>query len=240
MKAARLVILKTGNTRAPIRDAFGDFDRWFLNGLSEGLDRRVVDVTCEPLPGEPGDWDGIVVTGSPAMVSDRAPWSESAAAWLGRAVEAGVPVLGVCYGHQLLAHAMGGKVGYHPDGRESGTFAVNLHETAQDDPLFKGLPASFKAQLTHLQSVLELPEKAVLLASSEFERHQAFRMGACAWGVQFHPEFTADIMRAYLEAQSPDLVKEGLSPEALIDQVDDAPHATSLLRRFCELVEERR
>jgi GMP synthase (glutamine-hydrolysing) len=240
MNPARLVILQTGNTRAPIRDAFGDFDRWFLNGLSEGLDCRVVDVTCEPLPGEPGDWDGIVVTGSPAMVSDRAPWSESAAAWLRRAVEAGVPVLGVCYGHQLLAHAMGGRVGYHPDGRESGTFPVSLHETAQDDPLFKGLPASFKAQLTHLQSVLELPEKAVLLASSEFERHQAFRVGDCAWGVQFHPEFTADIMRAYLEAQSPDLIKEGLSPEVLIDQVDDAPHATSLLRRFCELVEERR
>ncbi|WP_150912748.1 glutamine amidotransferase [Marinobacter halotolerans] len=240
MKPARLVILKTGNTLPPIRDAFGDFDRWFLNGLSEELDRQVVDITCEPLPGEPGDWDGIVVTGSPAMVSDRAPWSESAAAWLAGAVEAGVPVLGVCYGHQLLAHAMGGKVGYHPDGRESGTFPVNLHETAKDDPLFNALPAAFKAQLTHRQSVLELPRNAVLLASNDFEPHQAFRMGTCAWGVQFHPEFTADIMRAYLKAQTPDLVKEGLSPEALTDQVDDAPHASSLLQRFCDLVLQNR
>lgn len=239
MKPARLVILKTGNTLPPIRDSFGDFDRWFLNGLSEELDRQVVDVTSEPLPGAPGDWDGIVVTGSPAMVSDRAPWSESTAAWLAGAVETGVPVLGVCYGHQLLAHAMGGRVGYHPEGRESGTFKVSLHETAQQDPLFRGLPASFKAQLTHRQSVLELPENAVLLASNEFEPHQAFRIGDSAWGVQFHPEFTADIMRAYLEAQSPDLVKEGLSPEALKGQVDDAPHATSLLRRFCDLVAER-
>lgn len=235
-KPARLVILKTGNTLPPILKSFGDFDRWFLNGLSENLDRQVVDVTREPLPGEPEQWDGIVVTGSPAMVSDREPWSEATAAWLARAVEAGVPVLGVCYGHQLLAHALGGKVGYHPQGRETGSYPVNLHESAQADPLFTGLPVSFQAQLTHRQSVLELPENAVLLASNDFEPHQAFRIGSCAWGLQFHPEFTADIMRAYLKAQAPALLQEGLSPDSLMSQVDDAPHAKSLLQRFSTIV----
>lgn len=233
---ARLVILKTGNTTTPIRESFGDFDRWFLNGLSEQLDCQVVDVTCQPLPGEPDQWDGIVVTGSPAMVSDRAPWSESAAAWLARAVELGLPVLGVCYGHQLLAHAFGGEVGYHPDGRESGTYPVKLHEAARTDPLFATLPDQFHAQLTHRQAVLRLPAKAVLLASNDFEKHQAFRIGPSAWGVQFHPEFTADIMRAYLQVQATDLENEGFAPDALIRQVEDAPYASSLLQRFSELV----
>lgn len=236
----RLVILKTGDTLPPIREAFGDFDRWFLNGLPESLDRHVVDVTRQPLPGEPGQWDGIVVTGSPAMVSDRAPWSEAAAAWLAEAVDAGIPVLGVCYGHQLLAHALGGKVGYHPKGRESGTYGVSLHDLAQGDSLFRGLPDQFLAQLTHRQSVLELPAEAVLLASNDFEPHQAFRVGPCAWGVQFHPEFTADIMRAYLRAQSPDLLQEGLLPDSMIDDVADAPQATSLLTRFADIVTQRR
>ncbi len=235
-KPARLVILKTGNTLPPILEAFGDFDRWFLNGLSEDLDRQVVDVTREPLPGEPEQWDGIVVTGSPAMVSDREPWSEATGAWLAKAVEAGVPVLGVCYGHQLLAHALGGTVGYHPQGRETGSYPVDLHESAQADSLFKGLPDRFQAQLTHRQSVLELPDNAVLLASNDFEPHQAFRIGARAWGVQFHPEFTADIMRAYLKAQAPVLLQEGLSPDSLIAQVEDAPYATSLLQRFSDVV----
>lgn len=197
-------------------------------------------MSCQPLPGEPDQWDGIVVTGSPAMVSDRAPWSESTAAWLAQAVLAGVPVLGVCYGHQLLAHALGGKVGYHPEGRESGTYPVQLHAAAQEDPLFGSLPAEFKAQLTHRQSVLELPAEAILLASNSFERHQAFRIGPSAWGVQFHPEFTADVMRAYLRAQAPDLEREGLSPDELITLVDDAPHASSLLQRFSDFVVQNR
>ena len=233
---ARLVILKTGSTRPSIQESFGDFDRWFLNGLSEKLHRQVVDVTRQSLPGEPEEWDGIVVTGSPAMVSERAPWSEAAAAWLAKAVDVGVPILGVCYGHQLLAHALGGNVGYHPDGRETGTRQVNLHASAQSDPLFEGLPAEFLAQLTHRQSVLELPAEAILLASNEFEPHQAFRVGPCAWGVQFHPEFTADIMRAYLSAQAPELLGEGQSVDALIGAVEDAPHARALLQRFSDFV----
>jgi GMP synthase (glutamine-hydrolysing) len=105
-----------------------------------------------------------------------------------------------------------------------------------DDPLFKGLPQTFPAQLTHRQSVLRLPENAVLLGRNEFEPHQAFRVGRCAWGIQFHPEFSAEVMRAYLKVQAPDLEKEGLDAKALIENVIDAPNATSLLGRFSRLV----
>ena len=170
------------------------------------------------------------------MVSDRAPWSEHTGAWLAEAVTEEVPVLGVCYGHQLLAHALGGEAGYHPRGRETGTHRVELLDAAMDDPLFKGLPQTFPAQLTHRQSVLRLPENAVLLGRNDFEPHQAFRVGRCAWGIQFHPEFSAEVMRAYLKVQAPDLEKEGLDAKALIENVIDAPNATSLLDRFSRLV----
>lgn len=91
---ARVVILKTGNTYPSLLESFGDFDSWFLAGLAPELDLHVVDVTVDDMPGKPRDWDGIVVTGSPAMVSDRAPWSERTAAWLAEAVTEEVPVLG--------------------------------------------------------------------------------------------------------------------------------------------------
>ena len=107
-QAPKVLILKTGSTYPEIRDQYGDFDAWFIQGLSDQLDLTVVDVTRQSPPGQPTDWDGIVITGSPAMVSERAEWSETAAAWTRQAVEAQVPVLGVCYGHQLLAHALGG------------------------------------------------------------------------------------------------------------------------------------
>ncbi|WP_372926085.1 glutamine amidotransferase [Marinobacter sp.] len=235
----RVVILKTGTTYPTLRETFGDFDSWFVARLAPELNVHVVDVTVDDLPGLPEAWDGIVVTGSPAMVSDREPWSERTAGWLADAVRAEVPVLGVCYGHQLLAHALGGEAGFHPGGRETGTHQVELLDTAREDPLFKGLPRQFPVQLTHRQSVLRLPESAVLLGRNEFEPHQAFRVGPCAWGVQFHPEFSSEVMRAYLKVQAPDLSKEGLDAEALLATVVDAPAASSLLDRFSQVVMNR-
>lgn len=236
----KVVILKTGSTYPAVQEQFGDFDEWFMRGLSSGLDITVLNTEAGELPGDPTDWDGIVVTGSPAMVSDRKPWSENAAKWLAQAVGQSVPVLGVCYGHQLLAHALGGEVGYHPNGRESGTHRVELLTSAQDDPLFQGMPNSFSAQLTHKQSVLRLPSEAILLAKNEFEPHQAFRVGKCAWGVQFHPEFSGVIMEAYLGVQTLELESEGFDSQAMIDSVTSAPEASGLLKRFSTLVAENK
>lgn len=235
---AHVVILKTGNTLPDIREQFGDFDQWFQQGLASDLNITVVNAHKGELPDGAVPWDGVVVTGSPAMVSDREPWSEAAAKWLVQAVHKEIPVLGVCYGHQLLAHALGGEAGYHPEGRETGTRQIQLLASAEDDPLFGGMPESFAAQLTHKQSVLRLPPGATLLAENEFEPHQAFRVGKRAWGVQFHPEFSPAVMKAYLHAQSPDLKQEGFEPQMLLDSVSEAPEASALLQRFSALVKE--
>lgn len=232
----RIAILKTGRTYPSIREQLGDFEDWFIAGLAPELDITVVDVESGETAGAVGQWDGIVVTGSPAMVTERADWSENTAAWLARAVAEEVPVLGVCYGHQLLAHSLGGEVDFHPRGRETGTRPVQLTDAAEADLLFRGLPRRFAAQLTHRQSVIRLPEEAVLLAANDFEPHQAFRVGRCAWGVQFHPEFSAEVMRAYLAVQAPELQRENLVADELIAAVDIAREASSLLARFSELV----
>lgn len=236
----KVAILKTGSTYPAIKEQFGDFDEWFLRGLAPELDITVFNAEAGELPENATDWDGIVVTGSPAMVSNREPWSENAAKWLAKAVNQSVPVLGVCYGHQLLAHALGGEVGYHPEGRESGTHQVTLLNSAKDDPLFRHMPSSIKAQLTHKQSVLRLPPNATLLARNEFEPHQAFRVGACAWGVQFHPEFSDAIMRAYLGVQAPELESEGFDSQTMINSVSSAPDASELLKRFSALITDNK
>lgn len=231
-----LLIVETGQPVASMR-RHGGFPHWIRHaaGLRRG-DFAVVDVEAGAAPPDTGDWTGVIVTGSAAMVTERHDWSERTAGWLRRVVEAGTPVLGICYGHQLLAHAFGGEVGANPRGREMGTVAIDLHgDAAAADPLFRGLPARFAAQATHLQSVLRPPEGAVLLAANAHDPVHALRIGDRAWGLQFHPEFSVGHMRGYIAARAGALRDEGADPGARIRAVRAAPHARTVLRRFVRL-----
>lgn len=223
----KIILLKTGSTHPAIRQRFGDFEDWFMRAWTDCEVNLINAVTTESLPSLQGN-EGVVITGSPAMVTDQEPWSEQLAQWLAQEAHNRVPILGVCYGHQLLAHALGGSVHWHPQGREIGCVDITLESAARQDPLLGILPATFKAQVTHAQSVKTLPPDAVLLAHNDFEPHHAFRVGASTWGVQFHPEFSADIMRAYIE--------ETHANADLLTGVQDADAGSNLLERFLALL----
>jgi GMP synthase (glutamine-hydrolysing) len=231
-----LLIIKTGRTLRQVPAARGDFERWIAECMALDLgDCHTAEVSAgEALP-DPHKVSGVVITGSAAMVSDRLPWSEATAAWL-RDAGAAVPVLGICYGHQLLAHAYGGTVDYHPRGREMGTTWVRQLPQATDDPLFAGIPAQFSVHVTHQQSVLALPPGAQVLASNEFEPHHAIRFRERVWGVQFHPEFDAEVMRAYLDARAPQLEAEGFKLDQMHAAVQETPESRTVLRNFAALL----
>jgi GMP synthase (glutamine-hydrolysing) len=240
-----LWILKTGDALPPLRAVHGDFEDWIARGLAQNgnlpaLPVRTLDArTTTPWPAMEGI-AGVVVTGSPAMVTDREPWSERAAAWLAQLVDAQVPVLGLCYGHQLLAHALGGEVARHPGGLEIGTVAIQQMPAAEGDALFGDLPIEFAAHVVHEQSVRRLPPGAVALAANAHEAHHAFRVGPSAWGVQFHPEFSDGVMRDYVQCFAPSLRRTGVDADALQHQVQPTPHAGSLLARFAQLAAAHR
>ena len=90
--------------------------------------------------------------------------------------------------------------------------------------------------MTHLESVLELPAGAELLAASPTDPHHAFRIGARAWGVQFHPEFDADVLRGYVAERAEDLRREHIAPEEVESGIVETPAGPALLRRFAEIV----
>ena len=236
MADTRLSILKVGSTFPALRTRRGDFEDWIAAGAGLAATQvRVIDVSAgEPLPVDPAA-AGVIVTGSHAMVTERNDWSERAAEWLRNAADRGVPVLGICYGHQLLAHAFGGEVGDNPRGSEFGTAQIVLETAAQRDELLGGLPATFAAHEGHTQAVLSLPPGAVRLASDDWDPHQAFRIGSRAWGVQFHPEFDPDIMHAYIRWDRQMLAAEGQDPDALSKTVRDSPRSAEVLRRFAAL-----
>jgi GMP synthase (glutamine-hydrolysing) len=233
----RVLIVKAGTTIPSVAARRKDFESWIITAM--GLAERQVTVARvregEPLP-PARDFAAAVVTGSSAMVTDREPWSERTAEWLVSAIEQGTPVLGICYGHQLLAHALGGRVDNNPLGRQIGTLDVTLHDAAEHDPLFSGFPNTLHLPVSHRQVVTQLPAGAALLARSERDPHHAFAFGDHAWGVQFHPEFDADIVRGYIDARRDLLAAEGLDPDQLLRNATDTEHGTLLLRRFAQLV----
>jgi GMP synthase (glutamine-hydrolysing) len=229
------VLIKTGETISKIRHDFKDFEDWFSKymGFSDFLQ---VDVYRNQQPPKQENLAGIVITGSAAMVSHREEWSENTAAWLKKAVMLGVPILGVCYGHQLLAHALGGKVGPNPKGRQIGTVQTRLSNSGRNDRLLGYLPRTFAAQSSHSEVVFELPPGATRLATSPLDDNFAIRYAENTWGVQFHPEFSAPVMSEYIRYRADALIEEGLNPDLLLENVRDTREARSVLLKFKSLM----
>ncbi|AIR86595.1 glutamine amidotransferase [Pantoea sp. BL1] len=199
----------------------GEQPVWFIDALQLQPDDYVI---VRPHLGEElpafDRVSGAILSGSWAMVTDHADWSERTAAWIRGAMEAELPLLGVCYGHQLMAYALGGKVGDNPNGWERGL--KTLTQQAQRDPWLATLPGEFQAWLSHRQSVISPPQHAVVLAQSELDGCQILRYSPQALSVQFHPEFTRDIMTACLPA--------GVCDDGA--QVAGEDWSRELLRRF--------
>jgi GMP synthase (glutamine-hydrolysing) len=180
---------------------------------------------------DPRDYAGIVVTGSSASLVAPAPWMDDAADLMVRAHDAGTPVLGVCFGHQLLGYAFGGRVIRNPLGWEMGSFDVEVAAGARGDALFADLPATLRVNLVH-QDVVESPPAAAVrvLASNPRTPIQALAVGDHVRGVQFHPEFTGIIVRGYITARR--ALLEDQDPDALLAGVADSPHGEAVLANF--------
>ena len=229
-----LLLIQTGEAPESIHVRFGGFADWFREAMRIEPERmRTVRVAAgEPLP-DPDAIAGAVITGSASMVTDRADWSERTAGWILDAIDAETPLFGVCYGHQLMAYALGGSVGWLPAGREIGTRTITRRGRDSGDWL-AGLPATFCAHTTHRQSVLEPPPGTEVIASSELDPHQLLRYAPHAISTQFHPEFGTAVMRAYIDARADALREEGRDVDALRKEACETETARGLLERFAQ------
>jgi len=147
------------------------------------------DANAPELPESVEGFDGVVVTGSRSSVYWDEQWIEPTAAWVREAVDAGLPCLGVCWGHQLLAHALGGEVA------AMGEYEIGYREIEHggDSRLFEGVDERFTAFTTHSDEVAEVPPGADVLAENDYSIH-AFRKDR-VFGVQFHPEYDPETAR---------------------------------------------
>jgi GMP synthase (glutamine-hydrolysing) len=221
----RIGIVKPGSTFAEMIVRFGDYDDWFSRALGEEVRCRVHDAVDTVLP-DPEAADGWIVTGARGSVARPEPWTRSLLEWIREIARRDVPLLGVCYGHQAICEALGGRVEPHPGGWEIGTTEVELTAAGREDPLFAGLPDRFRVQTTHEDYVALLPPDATLLAVNSHTEVQAIALGPFVRGVQFHPEVTQEIARDFVARRRHLLERE--------PALDDSPHAGRILSNFVE------
>lgn len=231
-----ILIATTGDPVPSVWSSRGSFGQLIEQAIGpawggdyEGFDARVA------APPKPLDVAAVILTGSASNVPDREAWVVQTEAWLRGIVAEGVPTLGICFGHQLLGQALGGEVQRNPRGREMGT--VHLEQVA-DDPILDGLPKRFAANTTHVDTVLIPPSGATVLARSELDPHQILRFVPRVYGLQFHPEMDADVMRQYVAALRGALAGEGLDADAIAATVAETAAARAVLQNFVRLIIE--
>jgi len=193
----RVALYITGSTKPEIRYRYGDFEDWFAAFLTPyGVETTTFDVRKGKYP-DITAVDGIIITGSSASVCTNPPdWVPVFITHLQDIIDSGIPTLGVCFGHQILAAAAGGVVEPHPDGRESGPTELQKTTLGKSDRLFQDIPEKFRVNMTHEDVVVRSPNGRVL-AYNDYNGFQAIRYSDTIQSVQFHPEFTAAIMEQY-------------------------------------------
>lgn len=188
----KIGILQTGRSPDELRDEHGDYDDMFMRLLARpDVTFETFVVLADDFPARPNVVDAWVVTGSRCGVYDGFPWITKLKSFLRYIHEQQVPLVGVCFGHQVIAEALGGKAKKFSGGWSCGLEHYDM--PGQD------APAALLAW--HQDQVTALPPGAKVIASTDFCRYAGMRIGDYTMTLQPHPEFTPDFLRALADAR---------------------------------------
>lgn len=223
----RVGLIKTGSAPKIVQQKFGDLESICVAALTRvGLtpaSSTVWDPRRSHLPLE--EAEAWIILGSPASVADDSDWLPNLRQWIERQIRLRSPILGICYGFQLLAQIHGFKIAAHPEGWRIGSFLNTPTAPLRHDPLIGKLS---------IVRVFEIHKEAVLAPAPSGARGEillqdhaglptAIRFSRRCWGVQFHPEMTAPIVSLYkklrLGALDPKPLQQGISEPDLGDRV---------------------
>ncbi len=217
--------------QSPRRDVASWYARWFQD--LPGVELRTVTTEADLVRLAELEADGVILSGSPRDAWSDDPVNEKLCALALRCAAIGTPFLGVCYGHQILGRALGGKVARHPGGWEIGNTTVELTDAGMKSPLFTGLPGRFTALSSHADAVLDLPSGCVHTIRGQFTPIQGLEWRGTLFGVQFHPETDPDTLR-FLWSIRRDAWRGRVAfdLDRQLDEMIPTPEAAQILRNF--------
>ena len=208
---------------------------WFRDGLGdlENCELNILHIEKNLDKAFQSDLHGVIISGSPSDAWDSNQANENLLIFLRSCLLNRIPVLGVCYGHQILARFLNGIVQRHPEGLQLLNADIELTPAGRACPLFKGMRSKFNAISGHADYVVETPPNCTRLAGSELTEVQAFQFQNLFYGVQFHPEFTAEIIR-FLWSPRIDTWKDKVSFDLAerLDKFKDPSPTRLILQNF--------
>ena len=222
----KLAILETGRPPGDLAKRFGDYPSMFSRLLGDGFEIESFDVQAGHLPLRANGHDAFLITGSPAGVYDGFPWIGELAGFIAAAHDS--KMVGVCFGHQLMAEALGGRVEKSDKGWGAGLhrYSIDRVEPWMDRVGEIAVPASHQDQV-----VIPAPNTEIV-ASSGFAPYAALAwMDRPAISFQFHPEFAPDYAKALI-AERYDQVPDPDAAIASLDEPNDNARVATWIRRF--------
>lgn len=216
----KIGILATGITPDELLEQYGSYADMFIELLGPVNDYTVFDVRDGQFPQAPDQCDGWIITGSKCGVYDDLPWMRQLKPLIVDIYEAGVPMVGICFGHQIIAAAFGARVEKYAGGWGVGLHSYNIegeHDFLNADD------REFTINAMHQDQVLELPENARLFATSEFCRYAGLVYGSKILTLQAHPEFSIPFERELVSARKGAVVPDDVADKGLATLQDDAP-----------------
>jgi GMP synthase (glutamine-hydrolysing) len=183
---------------------------------------------CRPWAGDElpdlAAYDALLVLGGSMGAHDdeTTPWLAPLKDLIREAVAAGLPTLGICLGHQLLAVALGGTSEPNAAGQQVGLFDVGWTPDAADDELVGAVSGRRRGVQWNSDVVTRLPETAVVLAATPRGELQAARFAPRAWGVQLHPEVDRAVLTSWAAGDRDDHLEKGIDQEAVLREIDEA------------------
>jgi GMP synthase (glutamine-hydrolysing) len=217
-----------------LSEVSGDVDAVIRSALSATNCDIVVVRVCEDEPlCDAREFTAVLISGSPAMVNDPFAWIKHTVRWVRETHIYQVPTLGVCFGHQLIAHALGGKVARTAGSAELNTAMIERAASDEEDRFLSFLPRKFLAQAAHSEIVTEPPLGSRILARND-AGIQALQFGPMTWGVQFHPELEDRHLRV-IQAEHKGRVAHGVQAETSYAVVQRTDEVAKLFERFYRL-----
>lgn len=234
----RIGILETGDVPEELSQTHGDYPKMFMRLLQSAepeLDFAVYHVTRNELPENVNDCDAWLVTGSRHGVYDPLPWIEPLKRFLGSAYAARVPIVGICFGHQILAEALGGKAEKSGKGWGLGVHRYNIH---RKPGWMTGVDSEFAVNAVHQDQVIELPGEAEVVAGSEFCPYAVLAYRGDAISIQPHPEFATEFMRDLIEYRRGTSFQDSDARRGL-DTLNEPIHTEQVAEWIVQFLKER-